>query len=236
MLTLVSVSLHLHGSKLQGSSGLGLCYQADSCEFAMFYCATCWGKTDDLNGLWDAWIPLKPAPYLRAQSLSAWGPRCGGSSGYGTQAVGTCAQQLWCMGLAVLWHTGSFQTRNEPMSSTLAADSYPLCCQGSPHHQAFIFNLYCSLEEIMVAWVCADKGYSFLFLRSSRFQMKVSSLHRSTNWKSSRLRSFWTSVGSGGILCKALSLAAFHSPVGSPTYDTGQWSPSPLLDLTCARL
>ena len=109
MQTLVSVSLHLRELKLQGSSGLGLCYQTDSYEFAMFYCATCWRETDDHNGLWDAWILLKPVPYLRAQSLSAWKRHCGGFSGYGTQALGTWAQLLWCMGLVALWHIGSFQ-------------------------------------------------------------------------------------------------------------------------------
>lgn len=62
--TVISASLHLCGMEFQGSNRLGLWHHADSWEFAVCYLGTCWETADDLNGLWDTWILLKPAPYL----------------------------------------------------------------------------------------------------------------------------------------------------------------------------
>lgn len=59
--TVVSVSTSTW-MRSQGTRGLGLWHQDDRCECAVFYLATCCcGKADDLNGLWDIGILLKPA-------------------------------------------------------------------------------------------------------------------------------------------------------------------------------
>lgn len=118
-----------------------------------------------------------------------------------------------------------FPRPNEPMSSTLAADSCPLCCQGSPHHQRLYIQsvLLSGKRSLSSLNLCRQGLFLSLLVLFHDFQIERS--HHCTGALTGSPPGSDLSGpqwGPGGILCKALSLAAFHSPVGSPTYDTGQ--------------
>ena len=48
-------------------------------------------------------------------SCNAQASHCGGFLCQGARAPGALAQQLWCAGLAAVWHAESSQTRDAPL-------------------------------------------------------------------------------------------------------------------------